>query len=130
MNMTQEQWAARVAEIGKMAGWQSWFVVPLLEAHQRSEALTALAMMDGPKMPASAPAVIAAIRQLAADWLAGEGVTSNRVCRWKCEIGAWPADLGLDWTSECGYREVELDELEKYGKHYCPKCGGKIEVTA
>jgi hypothetical protein len=123
--MTQTEWAARVAEIGKLARWQSWFVVPLLEAHQRGEALTALAMMDGPKIPASSPAVIAAIRQLLADWLSGEGVVANRVCRWSldADLGCWRGACGVGWFFDDG-------DLAENDAHYCPRCGGKIEVTA
>lgn len=102
MSMSQTEWARRVAAIGKMAGWQSWFVIPLLEAAANGEALNAIAIMHGPKIPASSPAVIAAIRQLCADWLAAEGVVA---VRWrtgtpKREGEYWIEYRGMKWLKE------------------------------
>lgn len=45
----------------------------------------------------------------------------NRVCRWK------RGEFAGDWTGECG-QPATFMVVSKW--HYCPRCGGKIEVTS
>lgn len=111
MSMSQQDWAARVAAIGKLAGWHGGRI-GLISGLPPGYGI--LSWMEDTEL---CPAVIAAIRQLAADWLAREGVVAARGCRWREDHGLrvyWPA------CSENAISEVS--------GHYCPKCGGKIEV--
>jgi hypothetical protein len=112
--MTQTEWAARVAAIGALAGWHNGRISLLCGLPPGYGVLSWMedAVTD--------PAVIAAIRQLLVDWLAGEGVVANRVCRWQC-VGDG------NWQCDCGHTAPYM-QVAKW--HYCPACGGKIEVTA
>jgi membrane protease subunit (stomatin/prohibitin family) len=114
--MTQTEWAARVAEIGKLAGWHK----EASAFHQESgPSFSALSWMDQGKQD---PAAIAAIHQLCADWLGQRNppVVANRVCRWRC-VGDG------NWQCDCGHTAPYM-QVAKW--HFCPACGGKNEVTA
>ncbi len=76
MSMLQSEWAARVAAIGKLAGWGPRKIAQFSEPRQ----ITFL-LFDRMGYDLYAPGpdrAIAAIRQLAADWLAAEGVAAQR----------------------------------------------------
>lgn len=118
MSMPPQEWAARVAEIGKMAGWPRPMVLNMTRDDAGMSMLFVSAALE------TDPAVIAAIRQLCADWLAAEGVVANRVCRWEYQ------EHTCHWDGACGIAWTMIDGgLAENHVNYCPRCGGKIEVT-
>ena len=118
MSMAQSEWSARVAEIGQMAGWKQEYIALLLRLQEPG-----MANFYGMESGETNPAVIAAIRQLCADWLRDEGVVAKRVCVWK------RSEFSGDWILECKGERGECDAWRPNSMTYCPKCGGKIEVA-
>jgi hypothetical protein len=116
--MTQTEWAARVAAIGYIPAWRGDNLQSFSRMPQPPHCMFMrfYAMAHGQ----DDPAVIAAIRQLLADWLAGVGVVAHRVCRWQC-VGDG------NWQCDCGFMAPYM-QVAKW--RFCPACGGKIEVTA
>lgn len=124
--MTQEEWAARVAAIGKLAGRDAQFVAENQRFPRNIwHALNTLTedMWDCDDGETS-PAVIREIEKLAADWLAAKGVVAERVCRWEYD------DTECVWSGACGVAwELNAPSPAESGVCHCPRCGGKIEVT-
>jgi len=75
MSMTQEQWSRRVAEIGAMAGWGEGNMKAFRDMPEDCGIFARLSAMAYGEPN---PTVVTAIRQLAADWLASEGVVASR----------------------------------------------------
>lgn len=123
--MTQAEWAARVAAIGALAKWPSRWI------RQLDQPRTAFAAMACALPEEADPAVVLAIRQLLADWLASEGVVASR---WRtgtpgktgpywCELKPGRAPRQLDWNGEAwlgfsnrGLQAYHADEIVRWQK--------------